>query len=342
MLINQSLCVAIPLTQTMRDIARRSASRHSSPEKQGQVYRNLLTVQAVATYLARMGVDTHCQESYSYDLAAQLAFDVADLMLPGIGRLECRPVQPKTLHCEVPMETWDDRLGYIAVELDAQEARLLGFLPEVKMSSVPLHSFRPLTELFDALVVREHSLGAWLVGQAMAQWLDLRQWRSQDTSLAAFLSGGPAIAPIDPTLPDTALQIQQLEGAMDKAQDDEALWTAADRLWQIAPNHAQATVRRVLDLGLALEGVALALMVGVLPRRDGQMALLLRVAPIKQVYLPRGLVLAGLYPDGTPFATVEARAADNLIQLKFQAEARERFSVRLSLGETTITEHFVA
>jgi hypothetical protein len=307
-------------------------------------------VQAVATYLARMGVDTDCQESYSYDLAAQLALDVADLMLPGIGRLECRPVQPQTLYCAVPMETWDDRLGYIAVELDAQEARLLGFLPEVKMSSVPLNSFRPLTELFDALVVREHALGAWLAGQAMAQWLDLRQWRTQDKALAAFLNGGPAIvdrtlqdaALQDAALQDTALQINQLDGAMNNAQDDEAMWTAADRLWQIAPHYPRAGVRRVLDLGLALEGVALALMVGVLPRRDGQVAVLLRVAPIKQVYLPQGLVLAGLYPCGTPFATVEARAADNLIQLKFQAEAGERFSVRLSLGETVITERFVA
>jgi hypothetical protein len=342
MLMNQSLCVAIPLTQAMRDMARRSASRHSSPEKQGQVYRNLLTVQAVETYLARLGVDTDCQESYSYDLAAQLALDVADVMLPGIGRLECRPVQPQTLYCAVPMETWNDRLGYIAVELDAQEARLLGFLPEVKMSSVPLNSFRPLTELFDALVGREHSLGAWLTGQAMAQWLDLRQWRTQGKALAAFLNGSPGIAPIDRTLQDTALQINQLDGAMNNAQDDEAMWTAADRLWQIAPHHPRAGVRRVLDLGLALEGVALALMVGVLPRRDGQVAVLLRVAPIKQVYLPQGLVLAGLYPCGTPFATVEARAADNLIQLKFQAEAGERFSVRLSLGETAITERFVA
>ncbi len=325
-----SSSISIALTNTMRDVAWRSALRHPSREKQGEVFRNLLAVQAVETFLGQMGVQTG-RDSYSYDLAAQLSLDVADLEILGVGRLECRPVNPAAVHCDIPMETWSDRLGYVAVAIEAQQATLLGFLPKVQAEQVLLDRFEPLTNLFEALVVRENSLSDWLVGGARDRWMDLNRWKPQGNPLAAFCHTPVVESPVE-----------QIVMAINQAQDDEALWSQSDRLWQIAPEHPQAGVRRVLDLGLALEGNAIALVVGVLPKDDGEVAVLLRVAPLQQVYLPQGLALAGLYPDGNAFARVQARESDNLIQLKFQANLGEKFSVQVIFGDCSITEHFTA
>jgi Protein of unknown function (DUF1822) len=325
-----SSSISIAITNAMRDVAWRSARRHPSREKQGQVFRNLLAVQAVETFLGRMGVQTG-PESYSYDLAAQLSLDVADLEILGVGRLECRPVNPAAVHCDVPMETWGDRLGYVAVAIEAQQARLLGFLPQVQTEQVLLNRFEPLTNLFEALVVRENSLSDWLLGGSRDRWMDLNRWKPQGNPLAAFCHSPVVESPME-----------QIVTAINQAQDDEALWSASDRLWQIAPDHPQAGVRRVLDLGLALGESAIALVVGVLPQEKGEVAVLLRVAPLQQLYLPQGLTLAGLYPDGQAFARVQARESDNLIQLKFQANLGEKFSVQVMLGDCSITEHFTA
>jgi Protein of unknown function (DUF1822) len=325
-----SSSISIAITNAMRDLAWRSARRHPSREKQGEVFRNLLAVQAVETFLSRMGVKTG-RESYSYDLAAQLLLDVADLEILGVGRLECRPVNPIAVHCDVPMETWSDRLGYVAVAIEAQQATLLGFLPKVQAEQVLLDRFEPLTNLFEALVVRENSLSDWLGGGARDRWMDLNRWKPQGNPLAAFCHTPVVESPVE-----------QIVMAINQAKDDEALWSQSDRLWQIAPDHPQAGVRRVLDLGLALGGSAIALVVGVLPKDDGEVAVLLRVAPLQQVYLPQGLVLAGLYPNRKAFAKVQARASDNLIQLKIQANLGEKFSVQVMLGDCSITEHFTA
>jgi hypothetical protein len=325
-----SSSISIAITNAMRDLAWRSARRHSSREKQGEVFRNLLAVQAVETFLGRMGVPTG-RDSYSYDLAAQLSLDVADLEILGVGRLECRPVNPAAVHCDIPMETWGDRLGYVAVAIEATQATLLGFLPEVQAEQVLLDRFEPLTNLFEALVVRENSLSDWLLGKARNRWMDLKRWKPQGNPLAAFCPSPVVESPVE-----------QIVMAIDQAQDDETLWLESDRLWQIAPEHPQAGVRRVLDLGMALGESAIALVVGVLPQENGEVAVLLRVAPLQQLYLPQGLVLTGLFPDGQAFARVQARQADNLIQLKFQANLGEKFSVQVMLGDCSLTEHFTA
>ena len=51
---------------------------------------------------------------------------------------------------------------------------------------------------------------------------------------------------------------------------------------------------------------------------------------------------SGLYENGQPFLEVKAREqGDNYIQLKFCAEMGEKFQIRVTLNNTTITEKFV-
>ncbi|WP_258556136.1 DUF1822 family protein, partial [Fischerella thermalis] len=75
-------------------------------------------------------------------------------------------------------------------------------------------------------------------------------------------------------------------------EDEETRWTLAEILWTLQPNHPAVTARRVMDLGMQLDGSAVALMVAVLPKPDQTVAVLLRVYPMNNAYLPLGLQLA--------------------------------------------------
>jgi hypothetical protein len=124
-------------------------------------------------------------------------------------------------------------------------------------------------------------------------------------------------------------------------EDEETRWAAAESLWTIDPSNPASGVRRIADLGMQIADRAVALMVAILPKAEGKVAILLRVYPMRsQTYLPSGLQLAVLDEDGDIFLETEARDADNYIQLKFGGDRGESFSVRVALGDAGITEGF--
>lgn len=124
-------------------------------------------------------------------------------------------------------------------------------------------------------------------------------------------------------------------------EDEETRWAAAESLWTIEPSNPASGVRRIADLGMQISDRAVALMVAILPKAEGKVAILLRVYPMgSQTYLPSGLQLAVLDEDGDTFLETEARDADNYVQLKFGGDRGERFSVRVALGDSGITEGF--
>lgn len=123
--------------------------------------------------------------------------------------------------------------------------------------------------------------------------------------------------------------------------DEETRWTAAESLWTINPNHPASGIRKVADLGMQIGGYAVALMVALLPKADGKVAILLRVYPLRgQTYLPPGLQLVVLDEDGDTFLDTDARDTDNYVQLKFGGSPGERFSVKVAVGDVAITQDF--
>lgn len=140
---------------------------------------------------------------------------------------------------------------------------------------------------------------------------------------------------------DHAEAIAALIHLIRTTEDEETRWAAAESLWTIAPSNPASGVRRIADLGMQIGDRAVALMVAILPKAEGKVAILLRVYPMgNQTYLPSGLQLAVLDEDGDIFLETEARDADNYIQLKFGGDRGERFSVRVALGDNGITEGF--
>lgn len=128
--------------------------------------------------------------------------------------------------------------------------------------------------------------------------------------------------------------------------DETLRWKAAEYLWAMAPNYPGSPIRRVMDLGVQLMGYPIALMVAVLRKLDGKLAVLLRAYPMhNRTKLPPGLRLIVMDENGASVPGLEAVARsepqDDYISLYFSADVGECFSVRLTLGDTSITEQFV-
>jgi len=129
-------------------------------------------------------------------------------------------------------------------------------------------------------------------------------------------------------------------------RDETIRWKAAEYLWAIAPDSTNYAIRRVMDLGLHLMGHPIALMIAVLRKLDGRIAVLLRAYSMGgQTKLPPDLRLITLDENGDPIPRLEAIARreplDDYIQLYFTVDEGDRFSVRLTLEDTSITEQFV-
>ncbi|XZN94252.1 MAG: DUF1822 family protein [Microcoleus sp.] len=148
---------AVPLTSKALKLAKSFQEQYENPAKARQVYLNTLAVYAVDTYCQCLGIETDLEASDSLNPVMQTLMNVADIEITGIGKLECRPVLPADENCYIPADTWENRIGYVAVEIDesSREATLFGFYPTINhlemMEQVSCDSFQPLEAFLDHL-----------------------------------------------------------------------------------------------------------------------------------------------------------------------------------------------
>lgn len=143
----------MPVTQAARRTAEQFALQHPSPEKAERVRLNTLAVWVVNDYLQLMDIPTELSAGDSWNPVMRLSDDVADLVVTGLGRLECRFILPGEQSCTIPPEVWFDRIGYMVVRIEEsfREATLLGFMPpsEEPLEQVEVAQLRSLDEFLD-------------------------------------------------------------------------------------------------------------------------------------------------------------------------------------------------
>lgn len=344
----ESLTFNVPLSYEAHELAEKNSKQHNRPQKAKQVYLNTLAVYAVKFYLQCMGYEIDENNSDYCDPLTQKFLDVADLEVIELGKLECRPVLPDAKVFEVPPEAWDNRIAYVAVQLNQslKEAILIGFVLFVKQSQglIPLKDLRSIAEFPEYLSQKAQplpqfiNLGNWLTkNNPESNWQTIEDFFGSPTTpkAVAFRSLGVANLNNDP---NSLVQI------IESVKDEEIRWDAAELLWQLDPNHPLTGVRKILDLGMLSADYPVALMVGILPKTDGSRAILLRLYPIQnQSYLPSGIQLIVLDSEtGNPitYGTLEAGDTDVCIQLRFSANVKDTFGVRVALKEPSITQFF--
>ncbi|MEG5052762.1 MULTISPECIES: DUF1822 family protein [unclassified Microcoleus] len=148
---------AVSLELTAHRWAEHLAAQQTSPAKGKRVYLNSLAVFAVSRFLESMGIETDLQAGDSANLALCGLLNATDLVLPGMGNIECLPVLPGEQFLNLTGEFREDLIGYVAVQfaerLDA--VQLLGFIKnnqaEELLEQVAIADLLPLDYLIEQL-----------------------------------------------------------------------------------------------------------------------------------------------------------------------------------------------
>ena len=148
--------LVIPLEQTARNLALQFASEQANPQKGKRVYFNTLAVWAVNYFLEWMEMETDIDGGDSWNPAMRAVLDVGDLVLPGIGKIECCPVQlgNRRFLCRKCEETALHISSFEFAE-PFDKVKLLGFIPAVEIQEeteeFSLTNLKPVEELWDYL-----------------------------------------------------------------------------------------------------------------------------------------------------------------------------------------------
>ena len=131
--------LTVPLELKAHEMARQLAAVQSTVQKGKRVYLNALAVYAVHSYLKWLQIETDWEGSDSFNPAKTALANVADLVIPGIGSLECRPVLPGETTILLPEEVIENRIGYVGVQFSDRldSVQLLGFAPTLDSSNPP-------------------------------------------------------------------------------------------------------------------------------------------------------------------------------------------------------------
>ena len=308
--------LTLPISQLARITAQQFANQQPNYEKAEQVRLNTLAVWVVNDYLEMMDIPTDLQASDSWNPIMRLCGDVADLEVPSIGRLECRPVHQHQQICSIPPETWEERVGYLVVQFDEslQEARLLGFIPSVQTETLPLAQLQPLEAFIDHLGQLRQSPASALV--------NLSQWFA-----GIFETGWQTI--------ESLWKVPELRPIYAFRSTDTVELNALNRPESITKR------AKVIDLGIQILNQPVMLIVEISPDKNQQTSIHLQLhATGNHIYLPPGVHLTVLDSSGTVFLDAQSRRLDNYIQLQFRGEPREQFSIKVAINDTSITEHF--
>ena len=131
--------LTVPLELKAHEMARQLAAVQSTVLKGKRVYLNALAVYAVHRYLKWLQIETDLEGSDSFNQVKTALANVADLLITGIGSLECRPVLPGETSIFLPEEVIENRIGYVGVQFSDRldSVQLLGFAPTFDSSNPP-------------------------------------------------------------------------------------------------------------------------------------------------------------------------------------------------------------
>jgi hypothetical protein len=375
---NQKLTVK--LSENYHQLAKQFASQQSSKEKVKQVYLNTLTVKVVNDFLQWFNIETDLEAGDSWNPVIRRFNDVADLVIPNLGKIECCPViesKNQTVF-PIPTEAQEDRLAYVFVQFSEllNNCNILGYYSVSnitdQITEISLDQLQAIEELPEYL----YELESYdpVLAKVEQQFNDLP--RSQ---IIVFLEKLRKI-PSKQRLNYLQKNLSQLTNFGNKLlQDLEIFWGEAinigawfDDIWQnnwqplnnlistVAnyneklalrlatdtrshnPNDAEVIAKRKASYEVILGENKVSLVQKIDKQSDGNHDILLQVYPTgENNYLPPNLDLIILDEKEELFLQATSRANDNWIQLQFQGEENEEFYVQLKLEENTFQEKYI-
>ncbi|MCU0549305.1 MAG: DUF1822 family protein [Leptolyngbya sp. Prado105] len=281
-------------------------AQSAPPLKQAMIYHNALAIFAVHHYLSCLGFEPDLQATEFQDPLQRYLLNSADVLLPGIGAIECCPVLPHQSQVRIPAETWGDRLVYIAVEIDltTHQATLLGFVDRINPNTedIPLTALRGVDQLLDVLHTAKPihiSLQHWWSEQFGSGWAALKELFSPIPALNAYRSS------------ERLALAQQMREFLEPQ--------FVDRVggYQVIELSSESSIVLVLQAKTS---------------SDPEFELSIEAMPgLNQTYLPDQLKLAILDPDRVELLMARTQHKNRHLQLEFAGSTGDSVIVELSL-----------
>ena len=298
--------LTIPIAPAARRIAQTLSQQQTDPKKAKQVYMNALAVHCVDFYFQCLEIETDLAASGIWNPVVQKFMDVADLDVKDIGKLECRWLGPGQDFVSIPAEVRSDRIGYIAVEMaeSLQEVKLLGFVAtqQEKVTISELKSLDRMLEYLDEL--KPINLSHWLQNVFDTGWHTVQTlFESKPELQFAFRSS------------------QVLESS--------------------ASTGGNLPIKRGKLLSLERGKEQVALFVGLMTTNEPDIDISVEVYPTNgEKNLPNDLQLMVLDDAGETLMQARANKTGNLL-FELSGEPGEHFTVKLALGDVSVTENFL-
>lgn len=281
-------------------------------EKAKQIYVNTLTVLSASLYLNSIGWSTSLEESDSWNPALQTMMNVADLVIPSYGKVECRFVLKGDETVNIPPEVWSERIGYLIVEFDAslESCNIIGFLRRVTRENMPLSHLEAIADFPVYLsqqkrteTIQPATLNTWFSDDPNCQWKQLD--RLFEPSKAMNLRS----------------MLKTNEGVTDRLSRE------AQRV-------------KIIRLKTA-DNLAIALILNIRPVEEQEYDISLTVCNSQlSELLPNGLEMIVIDCNSFPVMIAQANQTET-IEFCFGGKLEEKFSVELALDEEIIVESFI-
>ncbi|NER30175.1 MAG: DUF1822 family protein [Symploca sp. SIO1C4] len=322
MMINQSraeedTAVPVLITQKARQIAHQFAQQQPDGAKAQQIYLNTLAVCTLNNYLKILGIPSDPSNCDSWNPLMRMTTNIADLEVIGRGRIECRPIsaweRETNSQCYLPTEVQDERIAYVVMQIEPEqsEALILGFVEQVDSEVLPLNRLRPISDFpmyLDqySLSDRVTQLSNWLQGQIETGWQTIEE----------------------------ILGISLLNYQWRNTRSLAAESTTS--------NLSGVVRGKVLEVPISQGIEPIVLITELIPKSEEELSIELKICPpTKQTFLPVGLEMTVVDAVGEAVMHTQARDENRMIELGFNAESGDCFSLRIKLAEVTIEEEFV-
>jgi len=295
--------LTIPLEPQAHNYARQFASEQANPAKGKQVYLNTLAVCGVQTYLKYIGVRSNLADSSCWSKSDRALFNLADLILPNIGRLECRYLLLGEEEVKIPLEAREDRIGYLVVQLEAElkQVELVGFISPKQVDfateAISISQLQPVENLFQTIEQVQNKLD-------LRQWLDnifTSEWQPVETILAGRITR--SLANVD--LATTVIRGKTVQWRSNNLDREVIL------VLRITEQSSQA-----IDLCLQMY-----------PGGNSS-------------YLPAGMLIEIIDQSNLPCMSAQAKDTDDWIQLEFTCQQGEEFQIAMQLDGVSLVEYF--
>lgn len=192
----EHIILNVRLSPEKHSIARKFAGEQARVEKGKQIYLNTLAVGAVEDFLNYMEFETDSPQSELFNPVIRQFKDVADLVVPGLGQIECRRFLPGETAIYLPPEASENRIAYVAVRFDEslKTAELLGFWRGLdatnSQTAIEIDNLSSMESLLDYLILLEK-------GKEFLESKDADAVAARDLIQSREISLGLAIAALE-------------------------------------------------------------------------------------------------------------------------------------------------